>query len=187
MLASEGYGYLPIPEVDQIALESFTCGKPHLDGFLAGSALELHTHRLGFTSVVFHQDFDGPVGYFTLQNDGVPLEASEKMELGYADYISLPAFPAVKIGRLAVHEMLQGQGVGSHIIALIIGEILDLSTFSAARLLVVDADNDECVLNFYRGLGFERSLWAQNQLQKHAKKNVRPPTIKLLRDVLYGL
>jgi ribosomal protein S18 acetylase RimI-like enzyme len=183
MLAPDGYGYLPIPEVDAAVLQTFCCGKPHLNAFLIEQALALHQHRLGLTHVVFHRDWEGVVAYFTLQNDGIPLEDFERMELGYVDNINLPSFPAVKIGRLAVTQALQGQGVGTRVLELIIGELLRTSSLSAARLLVVDADNDDEVVAFYRKQGFVHSLWAQNQLKNHRKKNMRPATIKMLLDV----
>lgn len=100
MLPGDGYGYLAIPEVDRGVLSSFCCGKPHLDKFLKNTALALHESRLGFTSVVFHQQVDGPVGFFTLANDAIPLNESEKFELRLHDDITLNSFPAVKIGRL---------------------------------------------------------------------------------------
>ena len=100
MLTDEGYGYLPITEVDPATLGTFSCGKPRLDDFLSAQALALHKARLGFTNVVFHQQFEGPVGYFTLANDAIKLNDSEKFELGFGEQVELAAFPAVKIGRL---------------------------------------------------------------------------------------
>ena len=76
MLTDEGYGYLPITEVDPATLGTFSCGKPRLDDFLSAQALALHKARLGFTNVVFHQQFEGPVGYFTLANDAIKLVSS---------------------------------------------------------------------------------------------------------------
>jgi ribosomal protein S18 acetylase RimI-like enzyme len=48
--------------------------------------------------------------------------------------------------------------VGAALMALLLGDILNTAGLSAARLIVVDADNDEAVLGFYRKLGFEVSL-----------------------------
>jgi hypothetical protein len=93
--------------VNPAILGAFSCGKPRLDEFLTAHALALHEARLGFTNVVFHQQFEGPLGYFTLANDAIKLNDSEKFELGFGEHIELAAFPAVKIGRLAVHQDLQ--------------------------------------------------------------------------------
>lgn len=184
MLAPEHYGFLAIPEIATDVLSCFTCGKPRLDDFLKETALALHKARLGFTNVVFHQDFEGPVGYFTLSNDSIPLNDSEKFDLGLEVDVTLSAFPAVKIGRLAVHKELQDHGVGAQVMDLVFGEIIDSGSLSAGRLVVVDADNDEKVLHFYKKLGFERSLWAEQQARNHGKKGRPVSTIKMHRDIL---
>jgi hypothetical protein len=109
-LAADGYGLLPIDEVTpQDLLAGFRCGKQHLDEFLTGQALDWHRKRLGFTTVVFHRDVQGVVAYFTLANDGLPLTTAEQLELDVDRPLS--AYPAVKLGRLAVSEVLQGQGI----------------------------------------------------------------------------
>lgn len=185
VLDPAGYGYLPIPEVDAPQLEGFTCGKQHLDHFLTSTAIPLHEARLGFTSVVFHQDAEGPIGYFTLANDAIPLEQSERLELGLDDSVAtMNAIPALKIGRLAVRSDHQGGGVGSFIMQLILGHALNGDGMSSSRLLVVDADNDERVLAFYRRNLFEESLWARNKIKNNTAKAKRPTTIKMHRDVL---
>lgn len=183
MLAADGYGLLPINEVDAQSLENFDCGKPRLNEFLFTTSRPSHEHRLGLTSIVFHSDVQGPVGYFTLSNDGIPLSPFEFGELGTNDEnLQLSAFPAVKIGRLAVHHDHQGDGVGAAIIRLIRGEVLDSESLSGARLLVVDADNDERVIRFYEKQGFERSLWADKINKNH--KGRLPNAVKMIRDVL---
>ncbi|MBS0352365.1 MAG: GNAT family N-acetyltransferase [Proteobacteria bacterium] len=187
MLPEEGYGYLPITEVEPATLGAFACGKPRLDEFLTTQARVLHEARLGFTNVVFHQQFEGPVGYFTLANDAIKLNTSEKFDLGVDEYVELAAFPAVKVGRLAVHQDLQRMGVGAALMALLLGDILNTAGLSAARLIVVDADNDDAVLRFYEKLGFETSLWAEDMAKNHTKKGARPATIKMHRDVFKDL
>ncbi len=71
--------------------------------------------------------------------------------------------------------------------ALLLGDILNTAGLSAARLIVVDADNDEAVLGFYRKLGFEVSLWAEEMAKNHTKKRTQPATIKMHRDVFKDL
>lgn len=182
-LAEGGFGVLPVTEVAPELLAAFHCGKVHLDDFLA-TCMGLHEDRLGLTSVVFHADVpDAVVGYFTLANDAIPLNTSEQAELGLREEVALTAFPGVKLGRFAVAEGLQGQGVGAQLLELVLGEILDSASLSAARLVVVDADNDPSVLRFYERHGFERSLWAEKQGRNHGGR-VQPTAIKMIRDVL---
>lgn len=186
-LAEEGYGLLPIVEVFPEALTGFDCGKPHLNEFLVSAASHFHRERLGLTSVVFHRDLAGRViGYFTLANDSLPLTTSEQGELGLHDGIVLKAYPAVKLGRLAVASDLHGQGIGEQVMDLVHGEILDSASLSAARLVILDADNDPRVVRFYRKLGYQESLWAEKQAIKvaGAKQGGPASTIKMIRDIL---
>lgn len=76
------------------------------------------------------------IGYFTLANDSLPLTTSEQGELGLYDTVVLKAYPAVKLGRLAVASDLQGQGIGEQVMDLVHGEILDSASLSAARLVM---------------------------------------------------
>lgn len=181
MLAEGGYGLLSLAEVDPSQVAAFACGKAHLDLFLSTTARAWHAQRLGLTSVAFHNDHTGPVGYFTLSNDAIPLQTSESFDLGIEQEVRLSSFPAVKIGRMAVLSQLQGEGVGSALMKLIVGEVLDSDYLSSARLLVVDADNDPNVIRFYEKNGFVNSLWAANQSKNHKGPS---QTVKMIRDIL---
>lgn len=182
-LAADGYGLLPVTEVDPSLLAEFRCGKPHLDEFLV-KAPEFHRDRLGLTTVAFHRDELGVVGYFTLANDALPLTSSEQFELNVND--RLKAYPAVKLGRLAVSSRVQRRGVGRQLISFIHGEILDSKSLSAARLAIVDADAEPQVLSFYRAVGYLESLWAESQSRNTPRGRDHKPlaTTKMIKDIL---
>lgn len=183
-LRDDGFGLLSAVRVEPSILQDFRCGKPHLDTFLRQSR-NLHEDRIGHTTVAFHEDVSGKaVGFFTLANDGLPLKTSEVEELGLREAYPLTSFPAVKIGRLAVSVDLQRQGVGRQLLALIHGSIIDSPSLSAARLVVVDADNDSSVIAFYKSAGYRESLWAEDKNRNHSSRRDRSITIKLLRDLL---
>ncbi|ELX07979.1 hypothetical protein Jab_2c00200 [Janthinobacterium sp. HH01] len=80
-LSDEGYSAL-IP-IDQITSEAeafipaFTRGTISLDSFLKESALDMHRDYLSRTSLLFHEAFDGLVGYVTLANVSIPLTVVE--------------------------------------------------------------------------------------------------------------
>lgn len=184
MLAPGKYGLLPISEVDLARLTAFDCGKVHLNAFLKEVALPFHTSRLGLTNVVFHADHIGPVGYFTLSNDAIFLRESERFELDLQGQdVHVNFLPAVKLCRLAVDTQLQRQGAGGAIMDLIRGEVYDSASNSAARLLVLDADNEAPVLKFYENQGFKNSLFAEGQAKTHAM-NRRANSIKMWLDIL---
>lgn len=183
-LRGEGFGLLSVDKVEPELLKRFGCGKPHLNKFLTES-VSWHQDRLGLTTVVFHEDVPNQVvGYFTLANDGLPLRDSEIEELGLKDRYPVTSFPAVKIGRLAISEDFQRGGVGRQVMGLVHGEVLSSPSLSAARLVVLDADNDPAVLAFYRSLGYRESLWAEKQVKHHGRLRTAAVTIKLMRDIL---
>ncbi|MFW9616330.1 GNAT family N-acetyltransferase [Aquabacterium sp.] len=183
MLNPDRFGLLPIDDVPAAVLAAFDCGKPELNSFLNNEAKDFQRKRLAFTTVVFHEEIDGPVGYFCLSNDGIPLKLSEQLEV--EGDIPLSSFPGSKIGRLAVSSQLQSNGVGRRILELIVGELIEQSKVSAARLLVVDAANEPRVIKFYERFGFNESLWASDQNRNHGGRvRNEPAAIKMWLDVL---
>lgn len=183
-LSPDGYGLLAITDIAPDLLAQFKCGNARLEAFLTESAAFFHRERLGFCWVVVHQDWPTPVGYFTLNNDAVQLSTSEEGSLGLSDSPGLTRFPAVNIGRLAVATDLQGNGVSAQVMVLALDEIRgDIDLSSAARLVVVDADNTPKVLRYYERHGFVVSLWAEKQATHQGGRTPRT-TVKMLRDIL---
>lgn len=184
-LPLDGYGLLPVTAAPQSLLNQFDCGKPHLNEFLTDKAPFFHSARLGLTSVAMHSQVHNEVlGYFTLNNDAITLMASEEFDLGLEDKPGLSHFPAIKIGRLAVATKHQGNGIGADILNLAMDQMLLDSAPSAARIAVVDADNEEAVVRFYKRNGFVISLWAEKQATHQGSKTQRRTTITMLRDIL---
>lgn len=185
-LADGGFtSLIPINEVNPSVLHrvaEFCCGTPSLDTFLHTQAKDLHIDHLNHTSLLFHNDFGGLAGYIAMGNDSIPLNISEVGELGLSYNIELTSYPAVKIGRLAVHQDLQGQKIGRKILDLAIGQLIGVQTVTAARLMITDAINDSKVVAFYLQCGFEKSLWADNQAKHHTRGKQRT-TIKMIRDI----
>lgn len=183
-LSTDGYGLLAVTDIAPNLLGHFECGNPGLESFLTTNAAFFHRERLGFCWMVMHRDWPTPAGYFTLNNDAVQLSTSEEGGLGLSDSPGLTRFPAVNIGRLAVATELQGNGVSAEVMGLALDAIRgDIDLSSAARLVVVDADNTPKVLRYYTRHGFEVSLWAEKQATNQGGKKPRP-TIKMLRDIL---
>ena len=142
-LAADGYGLAEVTEIAPDTLALFSCGKTHLDHFLRDRAEFMHQEYLATVWVVLHRDLPHPVGYFTLHNDSLELMGSEEGNLGLRDNADLKRFPAIVIGRLAVDYRLHGSGVSKVVMQLALSLIQSsiLSRLSAARLIVVDADN----------------------------------------------
>lgn len=178
-------GLIPIDEVapeELHRIESFSSGTPSLDDFLKREAADLHAEHLSHTSLIFHSDFDGLVGYITLANDAIPLAGFEIGELGLNCNTALKTFPAVKICRLAVHKDLQRGGIGRRIIELAVGEIVGAQTVTTARIMITDAINEPKVIAFYQRYGFEESIWATDFAKNNQRGKIRA-TIKMIRDI----
>jgi len=185
-LSDEGYGLAELTEIDPAVYAGFNCGKPHLDDFLVNRAHFFHSSRLGHVWLVLHADSPGPVGFFTLHNDSLELTSMEETDLGLSDHAGLKRFPAINIGRLAVDAKFQKTGASNKVMRMaldLIGGRAVRTSPSAARIVVVDADNDEGVLKYYGRHGFEQSAWADKQAA-HQGGRAKRPTIKMLRDIL---
>lgn len=181
-LDPSGYGLIPVSQIEQHTLDNFTSGTDSLDRFLKIDAKSFQDGRIGHSTCVFHKDANGMVGYFTMSNQSIKLNQSELMDLGLNIESPIEYIPAVLIGKFAVHSDFQKVGNGKDIMELAIGEILDAPSPSAARLAVLDAVNNEKVVNFYEQCGFKHSLLAK-KIATHNGRG-RPLTIKMFLDIL---
>ena len=185
-LSDDGFtGLIPLHEVaeeEMFRIDDFHSRSADLDSYLKNNALDHRAEHLSTTSVIFHEDFDGLVGFITLTNDAIRLDATEINHLGLNCATEISTFPAVKICRLAVHAELRGNGIGSRILDLAIGQIVDDSGISAARILITDAVMEAKVIAFYTAYGFLESVWAQGQM-KQQKRGTVQVTIKMIRDL----
>ena len=175
-----------IAEISATDLQPFTCGSESLDEFLKEQALPFDQSGLTFTTVVFAEGTPTPVAYFSLSSDNLKLSNMEEMELGLNFQVPVKAFPAVKITRLAVASDFQSQRIGESLIELIEGLVFESAI--AARLITVDADNNDRTVRFYQRLNFvESSVHAGNRQNEQAQRrdlNVqRPATISLYKDI----
>jgi GNAT superfamily N-acetyltransferase len=127
-------------------IDPFDCGDEALNRFLINEAKDYQTERLAVTHLV--RLGDRLVAYFSLLNDKVEfnlLEQNVKSQWNRFNRTnSIPnpkrrkAYPAVKIGRLAVDKEFGGFGVGKHLIRVIQGIVLRNEAV-AFRFLTVDA------------------------------------------------
>ncbi|MES2160944.1 MAG: hypothetical protein V4476_07310 [Pseudomonadota bacterium] len=144
----------------------------------------MHRDYLSRTSLLFHETFNGLVGYVTLANDSIPLTVVEISHMALNYNCTLPTFPAVKICRLGVNAQLQNQQIGRRILDLVTGAIVDSDRITSARFLITDAIDEARVVKFYENYGFTRSIWAAD---KHGKDRNHKgvATVKMIKDI-YG-
>jgi ribosomal protein S18 acetylase RimI-like enzyme len=92
------------------------------------------------------------IGYYTLSTLSIELnQIPEKL----ARKLPKHPVPAALIGRLAVNNAAQGQGVGKMLLADAIKRTLAVSDQIAIYAMVVDAINDNAK-RFYEQFGFKR-------------------------------
>lgn len=127
---------------------TFNSGSEPLDRYLREQVAQDVRRRV---AACFVASADGThiAGYYTLASatlllSELPASTGKKLP-------RYPTVPAVRMGRLAVDQGFQGQGLGSALLA----DALDRSARSeiAASALMVDAKDDSAA-NFYRHHGF---------------------------------
>ena len=144
-------------------LSSFDSGNDALDGWLRRHALAAQQMDSARTFVVTRGD--RVVGYFSLTTGSV-LRANAPTKL----VRGLPAYPVgmVLLARLAVDRREQGKGVGALLLAEALRKAVAAGEAAAARLVVVDAVDDDAVL-FYERFGFVSAPGHPQRLYRRMK------------------
>lgn len=128
--------------------EGFRCGEPSLDVFLERYAWQNQTrHHLGVTYVAVDDDTRRVLGYFTLAAASISCDEDVPgVPGGYAEV------PAIRVGRLAVDERVQGIGLGAELVRAALTIALAESERIGCAGVVVDAQPD--AVAFYERYGF---------------------------------
>ncbi len=129
----------------------FQCGVEALDRYLKKQAKQDVKRRISRVFVATKPDNPKTViGYYTLSTLSIELnQLPEKL----ARKLPKHPVPAALIGRLAVSNAAQGQGVGKMLLADAIKRTLVVSDQIAIYAMVVDAINDSAK-RFYKQFGF---------------------------------
>jgi ribosomal protein S18 acetylase RimI-like enzyme len=131
----------------------FRCGVEALDSYLKKQAKQDIKRHISRVFVATKPDNPKVViGYYTLSTLSIELnQIPEKL----ARKLPKHPVPAALIGRLAVNNAAQGQGVGKMLLADAIKRTLAVSDQIAIYAMVVDAINDNAK-RFYEQFGFKR-------------------------------
>jgi GNAT superfamily N-acetyltransferase len=128
---------------------TFECGEPSLNGWLARMALQQQTKNYARTRVVVAAAAPTRIlGYYTLlahEIDTSQVPNTRKLPQRLA---------CVLLGRLAVDQSTQGQGLGRLMLLDAIARTRTTIGETAGIGLLVDALNDRAAA-FYHGFGFE--------------------------------
>jgi GNAT superfamily N-acetyltransferase len=130
--------------------EEFCCGKAPLDDFLRSLVNQYEKRKLGRTLVAVKAGEKKVHGYYTLASSAVPIA-----HLPYETAKKLPKHPVpvALLGRLAVDESAQGQGLGAELLMDALRRCLGLSESLGVFAVEVVAI-DDAATKFYTKYGF---------------------------------
>ncbi|MBR4447126.1 MAG: GNAT family N-acetyltransferase [Methanobrevibacter sp.] len=117
----------------------FDCGDEDLNEFLLKDSFDNINNNL--CTIFLCKNQNRVVGFFSLSADSIRI--NNQLVVDY------PAYPAVKIGRLAVCKDFQNLHIGSLMISWIVGFCRNLSSEIGLRFISVDAYNNEKTIRFY--------------------------------------
>jgi len=130
---------------------NFDCGTPELNDYLVRRATQ--DRRRNITQVYVLVDPDDPatvLGYYTLSAAQVDVDQLSEPERRRLPRYPIPCF---RMGRFAIEQDLQGQGMGKIMLGCAVGRCLQVREEVAAFALIVDA-KDIDAKSFYEHFGF---------------------------------
>lgn len=142
---------------DKMEIKSFDCGNEDLNEFLYEDAKLYTSELLAVTYILEDNRENKTVAYYSLLNDKIELDPEEKSVWNKINR-KIPnskryhAYPAVKIGRLAVSKDYAHQNFGNNIITNIKIQF-SIEGESGCRFITVDAYSQ--AIPFYEKCGFK--------------------------------
>lgn len=143
--------FLTVPLDPSHKKQGFTCGNELLDRYLQKQAKQDVKRKLSACFIL--ADEEGQIkGYYTLSNAGiakqdVPEDVQKKLPPSYQ------SLPVTLLGRLAVSENFQGQGLGSLLLIDALKRSYIVSEQIDSMAVIVDPI-DEQATKFYQKYGF---------------------------------
>jgi ribosomal protein S18 acetylase RimI-like enzyme len=133
--------------------KNFNCGKQLLDDYLHKQAKQDVKRKLSACFVLIENESKRIKGYYTLsstaiQKDLLPEEITKKLPPNYKN------LPATLLGRLAVDNSFQGQGLGELLLIDALKRSYDTSVTSVASMAVIVDPLDDAAIKFYKKYGF---------------------------------
>jgi GNAT superfamily N-acetyltransferase len=132
---------------------AFNCGQPLLNQWLQDRAGQFDRRDLSRTFVATRPDEALVLGYYAISTHRVTYDALPSAEAKGLPRLDLPV---VLIGRMAVDQSVQGQGVGALLLVDALRRSMQISEQVGIRAVEVDA-LDDTARDFYMKFGF-RSL-----------------------------
>ncbi len=130
----------------------FSCGKGMLDSYIHKQAHQDAKRKLSACFVINEAETNLIKGYYTLSNSSIPSELipdqiRKKLPQSYH------SIPTTLLGRLAIDDRFQGQGMGKLILIDALKRSFEISKTIGSFAVVVDPI-DQDAENFYNKYGF---------------------------------
>jgi GNAT superfamily N-acetyltransferase len=128
---------------------AFDCGDPALNLFLQRHARQSHERGGAKTFLAIDDVGGGILGFYSLSPASVEYARTpEILRRGLARH----EVPVYRLGRLAVHRSMQGQGLGGQLLMAAGRRCLRVAAEVGGVALLIDAKNAE-VASWYAGFG----------------------------------
>lgn len=133
----------------------FCSGKAPLDTFLHQLVSQYEKRRIGRTYVAVRAGENRVYGYYTLASSAIPFASLPKGK--QTKKLPNHPVPAVLLGRLAVDQSTQGQGLGKDLLIHALEQSVRISEKLGVFAVTVDALDEEAK-KFYEHFGFTQFL-----------------------------
>jgi len=130
----------------------FSCGKEMLDVYIHKQANQDIKRKLSACFVINEKETNLIKGYYTLSNNSIPLKFVPK-QIQKKLPRSYQSIPTTLLGRLAIDNKFQGQGIGKLILIDALKRSYEISKTIGSFAVVVDPI-DQRAENFYEKYGF---------------------------------
>lgn len=156
--------------------KEFSCGKIMLDDYLHKQANQDIKKKLSACFVLNDEKTNLLKGYYTLANNSlaqelIPIEYSKELPNSYN------SIPVTLLGRLAIDQRFQNQGIGKILLIDALMRCYEVSESIGSFAVVVDPIDDSAE-KFYKHYGFIK-------LPESGKMFLPMTTIKILFDELF--
>ena len=132
--------------------KTFSCGVQSLDDYIKFNASQHEGQDLTRIFVALDENTHEIIGFYSLSALSVN---PDSLDNSFTKGIRFSEIPAVLLGRLAVDNKYQSQGLGLRLMMHAFRNICNANEILATRLMVVDAI-DESIVQFYEKFGFSR-------------------------------
>lgn len=175
---TERCSFYPLNEEVIKSCEPFSCGHNDLDDFFNKES-HLYAEQLLGKSYCFRLDDDPSIitCAFTVANSSIkvsdlPNSRQKKVRSNIPHSKHSDTYPAVLIGRLGVSKQFKGQGIGNELMSFIKMWFLDPHNKTGCRFVVVDAYNDQTVLDYYLKNDFQFLFSSEDQELAYSRNRI---------------